>query len=131
MSLESGLVLLVQADATVLALCKAGGYLAQLPPNSALPSWTQQTISEPVDYLLSGPDALVMRRIQIDVYGKDPADAVELAFAIDKVLSGYKGTLPDGTRVQGCFRDNKLDFFDSEARSFRRMLDYRIFSFPN
>jgi hypothetical protein len=131
MSLESGLVLLVQADATVLSLCKAGGYLAQLPPNSALPSWTQQTISEPVDYLLGGPDALGMRRVQIDCFGNAPADAVELASAIDKVLSGYAGTLPDGTRVQGCFRDNKMDFFDSEARSYRRMLDYMIHSFSN
>jgi hypothetical protein len=130
MSLESGLVLLVQADATVLSLCKTGGYLAQVPPNSALPTWTQATISDPVDYLLSGPDALGMRRIQIDVYGNAPADAVELASAIDKVLSGYAGTLPDGTRVQGCFRDNMLDVFDNEGRSYRRMLDYKIFSFP-
>jgi hypothetical protein len=129
MSLESGLVLLVQADATVLALCKAGGYFAQLPANSALPSWTQQTISDPVDYLLSGPDALGMRRIQIDCFGNAPADAVELASAIDKVLSGYKGNLPDGTQVAGIFRDNKMDLFDNEARSYRRMLDYKIFSF--
>jgi hypothetical protein len=79
-----------------------------------------------VDYELPGPVSLGHTRIQIDCYGASGADAIRLAAAIDAVLIAYRGTMTDqdSTVVQGCFRTNKIDFFDDEARNYRRMLEY-------
>jgi hypothetical protein len=130
--LEAGLVSTIQADPTVAALCPVGGFAMQLPPDQTLPSWRHVSISEQTDYLLSGPDSLRMRRIQIDCYGNTAAEAISLASAIDAVLSQLKRvTLPDSdaTRVEGVFRSNLIDFFDDAARSYRRMVEYTVWYF--
>lgn len=126
--IELGVVLLVQGDAAVKAIAPTGGFFAQLPKDYTLPSWTYQTISDVAGYLLQQPETVGQRRVQIDCYGANAADAIRLANAIDALLSGFRGTLtdPDATFVQGCFRDNMMDFFDPDSRTFRRMLDYRI-----
>lgn len=129
--IEQGLVLLVNADVTVSAIiAKDGGFFAQLPKDFPLPSWTYDTVSDPAGYLLSQPETVGQRRIQIDCYGNTAAEAILLAKAIDDLLSGYVGTLPDpdATHVQGCFRTNLLDFFDVDPRTPRRMLEYLIWS---
>lgn len=126
--IEQGLVLLVQGNAGVAAIAASGGFLGALPKDFTLPSWSYIVVSDPVDYELLGPVALGCTRIQIDCYGAAPADAINLAAAIDAVLNGYHGTLtdPDSTVVQGCFRLNKIDFFDDDARNYRRMLEYEF-----
>jgi hypothetical protein len=126
--IEQGLVMLIQGTPAVVAISPAGGFLGTLPPNKPLPSWTFATVSNPTDYTLQGAVGLGMGRYQIDCYGATGADAIRLAKAIDDVLSGFLGVLtdPDATPVQGCFRSNMLDFFDEEARDFRRMLEYEI-----
>ncbi len=126
--IENGIVQLVQADAIVTSLCAAGGYYAQLPEDQRLPCWSYLFVSDVADYTLLGMVALTMRRLQVDCYGASGADAIGLADAIDRILSGYKGVLPDpeNTVVQGCFRSNLIDFFDSSSRSFRRMLEYTL-----
>ena len=52
---------------------------------------------------------------------------------IDAVLNGYAGTLadPDHTVVQGILRTNRRDFFDDERRTYRRMLEYEVWSNSN
>ena len=126
--IELGLVQSIQSDSTVAALAPVGGFFAQLPENQALPAWVYNTISESVDYLLAGPDSLVERRVQIDCYGTTAAEAIALAAAIDRLLTGWRGTLPDpdATRVAGLFRSNLIDFFDQSARTFRRLLEYSV-----
>ncbi len=128
--IEQGIVLLVQGDATVKAIAPTGGFFAQLPKDYTLPSWTYQTVSDPAGYLLSQPETVGQRRLQIDCYGNTAADAILLAKAIDDLLSGYTGTLtdPDATHVLGCFRTNILDLFDIDSRTYRRMLEYLIWS---
>jgi hypothetical protein len=125
--IEQGLALLVQGNAGVAAIAAAGGgFLDTLPKDFPLPSWSYSIVSDPVDYELSGPVSLGSTRIQIDCYGATGADAIRLAKAIDTVLNGYRGKMtdPDTTNVQGCFRTNKIDFFDDAARNYRRMLEY-------
>lgn len=126
--IEQGLVLAVQADAGVQAISPKGGFFATLPKDYVLPTWTYQTVSDVAGYLLTQPETVGERRVQIDCYGLTAADAIRLANAIDTFLSGFRGTLPDpdATFVQGCFRDNMMDFFDPDSRTFRRMLDYKI-----
>lgn len=125
--IEQGLVLLVQGAPAVAAIATAGGgFLDTLPKDFQLPSWAYSIVSDPVEYELTGPVSLGSTRIQIDCFGATGADAIRLAKAIDAVLIGYRGTMtdPDETNVQGCFRTNKIDFFDDEARNYRRMLEY-------
>lgn len=126
--IDDGIVLLVQADATVAAQCSFGGFWLSLPKGTPLPSWSYQVISEPTEYTLSGRTDLMPRHLQIDVYAMDAAEAQSLTRAIDNVLSGWRGTLPDTqmTVVQGIFRDNELDFFDDASRTYRRMLEFFI-----
>lgn len=129
--IEQGLVKLLQGTPAVTAIAPVGGFLAQLPINQKLPSWTYRTISNPTDYELTGPVNLGMGRFQLDCYADGDTGAAKvilLAKAIDAVLSGYHGTLtdPDATQVQGAFRSNLIDFFDDNARNYRRMLEYEI-----
>lgn len=126
--IESGIVILVQANADVTAISPIGGFLGELPKGQALPSWSYTFVSDVPLYTLTGKDPLTMRRLQIDCYGNAAAEAITLAYAIDKVLSGYKGTLPDpdSTVVQGCFRSNLIDFVDGDSRTFRRLLEYSV-----
>lgn len=126
--IEQGLVALLNATTAVTNIAPIGGFLSQLPPDQQLPSWTYQIASNPKDYELTGAVNLEMARFQFDCYGLSGAEAISLAKAIDAVLSGYKGTLtdPDATQVQGCFRSNRIDFFDDIARDYRRMLEYEV-----
>jgi|SRR5581483_9986258 len=128
--LEDGIAKLVQSNPAVAAIATMGGFVGQLPENFTLPSWTQRSAGDYSEYGLQGERGLNRRRLQIDCYGS-PAEAVSLAEAIDAVLSGYKGTLPDddSTLVYGCFQSDVMDFFDSGARTLRRMLEYRIWFF--
>ncbi|HEV8189442.1 MAG TPA: hypothetical protein VGP83_16935 [Pyrinomonadaceae bacterium] len=128
--IEQGFVELIQSNAAVKAIAAEGGFLAQLPSDLALPSWSYLVVSEVSGSLLSGPETLGSRRIQVDCYGATADDTLALAAAIDAVLDGYRGTLtdPDATFVQGIFHLNTIDIFDPDARSFRRMLEYFVWS---
>lgn len=129
--IESGLSLLVQANSAVLAICPVGGFLTQLPKDQVLPSWSYMIISDHPNYVFEGESALSSRRFQIDCYGNTGEDTINLAKAIDAVLNGFRGLLPDtdSTIVPGCFRTGTQDFFDEARRSYRRMLEYLIYSY--
>lgn len=131
--LEAGIVALVMGNPAVLAIATTGGYLLSLPKDQlteVTASWSYQVISDKGDYGLRGEHGLVMRRMQIDCYSDPthPGLCITLAKAIDKVLGGYQGTLPDvdSTVVFGCFRSDLTDFFDAAGRTYRRMLEYEI-----
>jgi uncharacterized protein DUF3168 len=123
-------VQLVQGTSAVKAIATAGGFLAELPKDQALPSWSYTTVADSADYVLAGPVDLGSWNVQIDCYAATRERAVLLAAAIDAVLNGYAGTLadPDRTGVQGIFRINKQDFFDDARRTYRRMLEYELWS---
>ena len=128
--IEQGFVQLVQGASAVQAIAATGGFLAELPKDQALPSWSYTTIADSADYVLAGPVDLGSWNVQIDCYAATREQAVLLAAAIDTVLNGYAGTLadPDQTVVQGIFRINKRDFFDDARRTYRRMLEYEVWS---
>lgn len=133
--MEEGFIKLILADTTVLTLTPSGGgFYVQLPKGTGLPSWTYQVISDQSDTALNGETGLAMTRIQIDVFG-DPngngLDCLTLAKAIDNTISGLGNrTLDDEgpTYLSSISRSNKADFFDSSGRSFRRMLEYEVWS---
>ena len=128
--IEQGFVLLVQGNAAVRAIAATGGFLAELPKDQPLPSWSYTSVADSADYALAGPVDLGSWNVQVDCYANTREQAVLLAAAIDGVLNGYAGTLadPDHTVVQGVFRINKRDFFDDARRTYRRMLEYQVWS---
>jgi uncharacterized protein DUF3168 len=126
--IEQGLVRLLQGNAGVAAIVGTkGGYFADLPKDAVLPSWTYAFVSTIPEVTLAGAGKLARGRLQIDCYGTS-AQAIGLAAAINSLLNGFRGTLtdPDSTRVQGCFQSNAIDFFDSDSRTYRRMLEYQL-----
>ncbi len=80
------------------------------------------------NYTFRGRNKLTMIRLQVDVYGDTGAQCVLTGRAIYSLLSGYKGVLPDpdATVVQGIFASDVVDFFDDNARTCRRMLEFEV-----
>src|SRR5260370_36134168 len=111
--IEKGFVQLVQGTPAVKAIAATGGFLAELPKDHALPSWSYTMVADSADYVLAGPVDLGSWNIQVDCYAATREQAVLLAAAIDTVLNGDAGTLadPDHTGVQGIFRINQRAFF--------------------
>lgn len=111
-----------------------GGFLDQMqPPNANYPFWVYRVISETPNTGLLFATGFRMRRIQIDVLGEpSPAgngsDAISLAQAIDQILNGYAGNLPDpnSTFVSSCIQDDLSDQYDTSVRTPRRLLGYEI-----
>ncbi len=130
--IEEGLQKLVQGTPAVAAIATAGGGwgFGQIPKGQALPTWTMQTVSDPAGYLLSGKD-LSFKRIQIDCYGNTAAEVMRLDRAIDTVLNLFAGTLADAdaTKVERCFRSERIDFqLDEASRTYRRMLEFEVWA---
>jgi hypothetical protein len=127
--IEQGLVGLVQADGPVAAMSPAGGFFASIPKDFApLPTWSYRSISDiPYTGLLS-VKGLHRMHWQIDCYGAGAASAIALATAIDNVISGYSGNLPDveQTYVSSIIPMDSTDFFDEVRRTYRRVLEYDI-----
>lgn len=129
--IEEGIVALVQADPAVSLIAPVGGFYVELPKDFRPPSWSWTNVSGPASYHLRGKSGPNTRRIQIDCFG-DPnrrgTDAIALAAAIDKVLSGFSGLLPDAdqTMADGIFQSDLIDFFDDVGRTYRRMLEYEV-----
>jgi hypothetical protein len=126
---EEGLVSLLQADPAVGAMAPYGGFMSILPKGIALPAWCYTVVTEKPEYTLRGKAGLIKTAIQIDCFGDSGADALALAYAIDNVLSGYRGTLPDpdATGIDSCFETNRItEPLDPASRTFRVILEYEI-----
>jgi hypothetical protein len=126
--IEQGIVMLVQNNASVKNLCKSGGYWLSLPKDPVYPSWCYNVISSSTERTLEKQKLLCFERWQIDVFSNDGGQCMSLACAIDDALDHFSGLLPDPdqTLVQGVFRSDIIDFFDTTVRNYRRMLEYEL-----
>lgn len=111
-----------------------GGYFQNMvPANAPWPYWVFHGVSQTRNSGLTFARGLSMRRIQINVIG-DPAaqgaDVIPLAAAVDFILHGYAGNLPDpdATFVSSCFNSDLMDpdGVDPNVRSYERKLQYEI-----
>jgi hypothetical protein len=125
--LEQGLVALLTANAGVIALVAARIYPVQGPPdNPTYPYITYQDIpAAPADYAFDGSE-LDTRRVQFAYWGTAYCDGANIMIAVRNVLSGYSGTLPDGTRVLFAKHLNWLNNFDVDSRSYRSVDEYEF-----
>jgi hypothetical protein len=133
--LEEGLSLLLEADPTVASLAATRDYLVQLPEGTVTPAWTYMIVSDHPKYTMDGKRTRVVS-LQIDCYANEEDcgggardAALGLGYAIDAILSGFRGVLTDSdsTYIDTCFQtDMETPAEDPWSRSFRMMLEYEL-----
>jgi len=131
---DQGLVELVQGNATVKSILggNPAGFLFQALPNSpAYPTWVYSNVSQTLNTTLQTFKGLRTLRWQVDCLGAPSSlgvDVIALANAIEETLNGFSGILadPDSTVVSSCFVIDVRDFFNTAARSYRRMVEFEV-----
>jgi hypothetical protein len=63
--------------------------------------------------------------VQLDLYSNDSAQRESMGRAAKIALSGFQGAM-GGTVVGVLLFDNEANFYEPEARRFRKMLDFRV-----
>ena len=137
--LEEGIAQLVAANAGVQALIgnPARFYPVLVPDDVGsasgppYPVSSYQIISETPNYLLDGSSPMNQVRLQVDTWSgglqnASYAAAKAVQAAIRAVLEGYRGTLPDGTRVAVIQVAGSRDLYEQDARCYRTSTDYMI-----
>jgi hypothetical protein len=127
MSLETGIFTLLTQDATVGPLVgNSRVYPVLMAPNSAYPAIVYRVGEIETLYTLAGEAGLSQKRIYVSCHGQAYLDARSLADAVTELLSGYHGTLADGTVIQGAFQDSEEDLYDDPVRTYRTDLDFEV-----
>jgi hypothetical protein len=125
--IEKGLRDLLCADATVGPM--VGNQRVRpmmLPEGSDLPAIVYLLIATSPLTSMDGVNALQMKRIQLDCYGKNGAAAKALAKAVHNLLDGYRGFLSEGTEVQSCLPNQDIDLYDSDRKSYCVHCDFNV-----
>lgn len=129
----STLVSLLSGDSSITALLSAPTAISEqaLPRGFALPAIVVHRYNGGQDQAFDGPSGVREDNFQIDVYGltADQCDAITDACRV--LLTGYSGTLSDGTAVQGCYleQDRDMPFLpnaDIKSLAFRSLLGFRF-----
>jgi hypothetical protein len=129
--IESGLISLLNADATMSGLIAGRIYPLVLPETPTYPALTYRTISSVPTLDLNGNVIESKTRIEFTAWSTVYSDCKTIQKAIRNVLDSYSGTLPDGTIVQFTWRDGSaVDAFDDVRRAYNSSLDYRLIHTP-
>lgn len=135
--IEQGLVKLIQTGLTdAFSQAVPGGYATELPKDligvqgsQVFKAWLYRSMDRPGNYVLQGIEGLTNWTVQIDCYGYNPSDAIDLGYAIDAIVNGFSGTLTDSdsTVVEGIFRQGSLiDSFSDVNRAYVRSLEFLV-----
>jgi hypothetical protein len=138
--IEAGIFNLLTTDPTTYALLGTRLYPIQgVPDNPDYPYVTYQDVAAHSEYTFE-PTEERIKRIQFDIWCGGIDNSVSpnnysvgraIIIAIRNLLSGYAGTLSDGSRVIFCSRGEELDNFDVDSRSYRSVVEYEFdFSEP-
>jgi hypothetical protein len=124
--LEQGLVTLLTGAPGVTELVADRIYPVQGPPdNPTYPFITYLVAAGNSDYALDGTEAR-MKRIQFDSWSLSSLTNLQILTALRNVLTGFVGTLPDGTRVLFAARVNEMSDFDNDTKSYRSICEYEF-----
>lgn len=134
--LETGIVQMLNADPGVSSITTTGGFgFDELAKNMCLPSWAFRFAGGRSFVTLQSAQGLRWRRLEIHCMAGDADTTMQLAIAINVVLEGFSGLLPDdqpGTMVDSIFTSNTpVDFFDAGTRTYRRVLEYQVTFIPS
>lgn len=94
--------------AAVVALTAGRVYENELPRGYELPAICVHQYGGSQDYDFDGPININEDQIQLDSYGADSLSCRQTARAACKLLESYVGTLPDGTIVQGLYKERDM-----------------------
>lgn len=133
---EAGLVALITGDAATAALIGTRLYpVTAIPDEPTYPYVTYQDITGSSDYTFEGAEDTTVR-IQFDIWVGTPLPATpppnryklskSIIIALRNLLSGYVGTLNDGTYVLFALRLNPMDKFDNDQRAYRSIVEYEF-----
>lgn len=100
--IESAIYSLLKNDGTINGLVGTKIYPNLVPQSIAMPAITYQEISSPREYTASGATGTTEARFQINCWDDNYSGAKEVAEAVRKKLSGYKGTVGI-LKIQSCF----------------------------
>ena len=115
-----GIVKYLLTKAPITAL--AGNRIQPIPAPEDLslyPCVTVQIASDVSRYGFDGPDGVTTTRVVFDCFADRYLNARSLALAIKAALTGYSGTLPDGTQVFETQIVNIQDGFDDGSHISR------------
>jgi len=125
--LEEGIVSALTTNSTFTALVGTRIYPVDGVRNQeTFPYVTYRNGPSPATEYYCDGKQILHKSIQFDVWAQKYSDARNIANAIDGVLSGYAGTLPDGTRVIFATAVNEIDNFDVDARAKRSIVEYNF-----
>jgi hypothetical protein len=124
--LEQGLVTLLTETPGVTELVADRIYPVQGPPdNATYPFLTYLVAAGTSDYALDGTESR-MKRLQFDCWSLSSLTNLQILTQLRNVLTGFVGTLPDGTRVLFAARVNEMSDFDNDSKSYRSICEYEF-----
>jgi Protein of unknown function (DUF3168) len=132
MTMRADLRARIENDAAVNAI--VGGAVAwfERKRGDGFPCVILNTIDPGRDYDHEGPDALENPRVQIDSYGRTPAEADALCLAVRAVMEA--AATEGETRFWGAFLEGENTFAEGEqdggGRVYRVSQDYTFFFKP-
>jgi hypothetical protein len=120
--LKTGVVSYLLSLSTITSQLAGGNAIQPAPApvdDSDYPAIVYRVASDVPGYTLTGADGMSNSRIVFDCLAPYNSGgyliASNLALAVKAALSGYRGTLPDGTRVLFAKVVNVTDNFDDAA----------------
>lgn len=128
-----GFIALLTDNSAVNGLIAGRIYKSVLPRGYGLPAIAIHRYGGSQEYQADGPAGTREDQIQLDCYAEDPETAQQVAEAVRTLLASFRGTLPDGTVVQGCFLEREMDMpfmpkADTTGLANRSMLGFRVVS---
>lgn len=102
-------------------------YPVRLPIHPAMPAIVLRYVSDFTGNVHDrGPDGLVRKRLQVDIYGQDHDSSDELAGQVGTLLDGYRGPWGALITIGACMKDNEFDVDEPETGLWRRVQDYLV-----
>jgi hypothetical protein len=125
--IETGLTAYLLAQSSVTSLI--GEALQPLPAPDEVeqyPCVTYQVASYQADYTASGSTGWAQKRVVYNCWATTYLQAITIREAIRTALTGYQGTLPDGTEVFLAECVNGEDYFEPGSRLYRTSLHVMV-----
>lgn len=123
--LEEGIVTYLTSVTVLVALQGNRVWPNRLPQNPTLPATTFREISNVPEYSHNGPSGYENVRMQFNCWATDPLAAKQLARALKRALSGFKGMMGSSS-IGGCFLANSMDDFDDPTGLSRVIVDFEF-----
>lgn len=131
LTIEEGLVILVQGSAAMHALIADRVYHMRLPQTVTLPALTYVRVSTPRLHThdTSGSAGTAHPRFQFDAWAVTYDSAKDITDALRGLLNGYRSTITSGANsvvVQGALVDDEMPEYDAETELYHTRSDYVI-----